>query len=210
MRTSKYTPETIARAKQMRREGALYPEIHAATNIALHSISNYLKGLKLTKAEKALIQERKRASWVKTANNTLKKYWENKRKPKAPKVKRSREELIKEYSERLEKAHEEYLLSYRPYEEEIKPLLEAKYRASFTKEYIEGAVIQFASKKYLISVSLNKRADYHMPTKYAIISSLQDKRKRIAYLYNTAGKAAERLGKLKVEVRSVNELEGAA
>lgn len=100
------------------------------------------------------------------------------------------------------------MLSYSTEEQKIKIALEKEYGLSFKKEAFDGCIIEYACATHLISFSTYKNAlnDYYVPKKWAVVSSLEDNRNRIAYIKSNNNKVTERLTRLNVTVKNCSDL----
>lgn len=110
------------------------------------------------------------------------------------------------------------LLAYRRAELPVKKALEEIYHTTFTKEIFDGVVLEegrpvsvdmvipFAAKKFLIAVGKDEATSHQIPARFAVVSSLGDKRQRIAFVNRLGGIVEARLKKLRVRVLHVDTL----
>ena len=92
------------------------------------------------------------------------------------------------------------LLSYSKDERVAKDYLEWYFGRVFNKARFGGTLIDFVCEDLVLLVSWSHEADYRAAKRFAVVSSFEDTRRRIAYLVKTDGVAARRLEQLNVEV----------
>ena len=192
----------------LRRLGLLQSEIATVLDTKEGNVTYHLKGIQLSEEEEAFLQER----LLRSKREGVKKLHT------AEVMQRQKNSVQARIAANIKtnpgkraitsaKIIKNTILIYKPRELPEKHALEKIYSTEFKKEYLDGVVIVNADSKRLISICRSYSSMTSTVKRYAIISSLEDKRQRIVYSFKTDGKNADRLRKLKVEVRPLAELE---
>lgn len=103
----------------------------------------------------------------------------------------------------------ELALQYRPDELRLRAKLQAVYGDDLCKEAFDGVVLKACSSTHVVDWAKNRASVYMLPRRMAVVKSLCDKRKRVAYVPEryVNSLAVARLRKLRVEVCTLESLE---
>lgn len=96
-------------------------------------------------------------------------------------------------------------LSYRKSELKTKQTLEIMFSMPFMKQKIAEIYLPYCSAEHIVMFANISNDLITIVKRFAIVSSMEDKRKRIAYLFQQGNLAESRLEKLGVDVRPLNE-----
>jgi len=196
------TSEVKEKIRARRLEGVPLSELVVEFGLAKSTMSLLCKGLKLTEEQTAAIEARAKKRRVPQTPEALARAREGNRKgglfPRKPLTKKQKKHLKEVMWEKAVLVHSEM-------ERVILPVLEAMGHVGLKEEYFDGAILPFCNEQVVIGVA--KGYGNLLVSRFAHVSALKDKRKRIAYVDVGQGLAVpRRLTKLNVEVRPFSDL----